>query len=96
MTDAMGNVVLSDELQRMTSAQSHARFYGNSSNIDLIKAAVKMKKNCAGDEATAMKPHILGVRRPTFWSVPPVRVVFCHCAGAPFSCSDSITELTHS
>lgn len=75
ITNAMDNVVLSDDLKTLTSEKSQARFYGMSSNIMLIKAAMEIKKECTGNSGLYLEPHVLGDKRPEFWSVHPVRAI---------------------
>jgi hypothetical protein len=49
---------------------SHNRFYGQSSDIMLLKTAMDIKKATGDDKMLA--DHLLAIKRPEYWNSHPV------------------------
>lgn len=62
------DVPLSDHLKLLTLDHSNSRFFGTSSNVSLVKAAIKVRKESTGH---SLDPEVM--KRPEFWNIHPVR-----------------------
>ncbi|KAJ7163614.1 fungal-specific transcription factor domain-containing protein [Mycena crocata] len=68
-TDGCVLTELSDRMRGLMVDSSHNRFYGQSSDIMLVKTAMDIKRETGDDQQLA--DHLLAIKRPQFWNSHP-------------------------
>ncbi|KAJ7496041.1 fungal-specific transcription factor domain-containing protein, partial [Mycena galericulata] len=68
-TDGCVLTELNERMKGLMVDSSHNRFYGQSSDIMLVKAAMDIKKENGDDKRLA--DHLLAIKRPEYWNSHP-------------------------
>jgi hypothetical protein len=61
---------LNERMKGLMVDSSHNRFYGQSSDIMLVKTAMDIKRQAGEDKG--LTEHLLAIKRPEYWNSHPV------------------------
>jgi hypothetical protein len=67
-----GSDELLGSLRRLCIKPSPRRYFGKSSGIELLRAAITIKSKSSNGESTGLEPETHTQRRPEFWRLHPV------------------------
>lgn len=70
--DDSAQLILADNLRRLTIDPHEYRFFGKSSGAMLIQTAMELKHEYTGNDSDEGKKRILKSKRPEYWAVKPV------------------------